>query len=195
MKKTIVLGSLIVAGLMPVAASAADKVGPYVSFSGLAAFTQDDDTSVSGVPVDINFDTGFGIAAALGYDFAGSNLRLEGELTYRYNEATVSSPALPSFAPSGDVDSIAYMANAYYDFDINSPLIPYVGAGLGVVDIDSEDTVFAYQGMVGASYGINSYSELFGGYRYFDSEGLKLDGGGEMDYTSHGIEFGYRIRL
>lgn len=194
MKHAIILSGVAIMGLTPVLASAADKVGPYVSFSGHAVFTEDSNDIVAGVPIDSEFDTGFGIGTALGYDFAGAPVRLEGEMVYRNNEVTVSSPAVPGFAPSDTVDSIAYMANAYYDIETNSNITPYVGAGAGVVDIDGEDTVFAYQAMAGAAVGLNENSELYGGYRYFGSEGLDV-GGATLDYASHSAEVGYRLRF
>lgn len=194
MKKIVLLGSMAVAGLLPVAASATDKTGPYVAFSGHAAFTEDSDTTLSGLPINTSFDTGFGIGAALGYDLAGSGLRLEGEMVYRYNEAEVSSPPFP-FTASADVDSIAYMANAYYDINTNSSITPYVGAGAGMVDVDGEDTVFAYQGMLGAAFNINANNELYAGYRYFAAEDADLGGGASLEYVSHSAELGYRIRF
>jgi opacity protein-like surface antigen len=64
-----------------------------------------------------------------------------------------------------------------------------------MVDIDGEDTVFAYQGMAGASYSLNERSEIYGGYRYFGSDGADLGGGANLDYVSHSAEVGYRIRF
>lgn len=195
MKKILMLGSVIVAGLLPITASAMDKSGLYVAFSGHLALTEDADMTSSGVPINTEFDTGFGIGTAVGYDFVGSSLRLEGEMVYRYNRATVSSPSLPGFAPKSDVDSIAYMANAYYDIETNSPITPYVGVGAGLVDIDGIDTVFAYQGLAGLAYSLNNESEIYGGYRYFGSEGADLSGGATLDYASHSAELGYRVRF
>ena len=195
MKRAIILSGVAVAGLLPVAASAVDKSGPYVAFSGHAAFTEDSDTSIGGTPINSEFDTGFGIGTALGYDFAGAPVRLEGEMVYRNNEVTVSSPLVPGFAPSDTVDSIAYMANAYYDIQTNSNITPYVGVGAGMVDIDGEETVFAYQAMLGAAVDVNDRSEIYGGYRFFDSEGLDAGGGAELDYRSHSAEVGYRLRF
>ena len=67
------------------------------------------------------------------------------------------------------------MANGYYDHDMGSPLRPYIGAGIGIVDSEIEvagfgstsETDLAYQFMVGLGYDINPNVVLTGGYRFF----------------------------
>lgn len=87
----------------------------------------------------------------------------------------------------GSVDTTFLMANGYYDFDIGGPFRPYVGAGVGVgmvgVDyspsdvpiVDDDDTVFAYQAMLGASYEVSADMELFAQYRYRATNDVETD--------------------
>lgn len=78
--------------------------------------------------------------------------------------------------------SEAFMFNAYYDIETNSPITPYVGAGIGASRLKGsikwneypEDngsikhTNFAWQIGAGVAYDINSNIALDLGYRYMD---------------------------
>ncbi|WP_333023409.1 P44/Msp2 family outer membrane protein [Wolbachia endosymbiont of Pentidionis agamae] len=68
--------------------------------------------------------------------------------------------------------NIAGMINAYYDVDLGSdtPLIPYVGGGVGVTRVEFLGTKSfkpAYQGKAGVSYAFDSGIKVFAGARYF----------------------------
>ncbi len=87
----------------------------------------------------------------------------------------------------GAVDTTFLMANLYYDFTPLGAFTPYVGVGAGVgfanVDyspsdvgiIDDEETVFAYQAIVGASYAFNDRTALFAQYRYRATDDVETD--------------------
>jgi OOP family OmpA-OmpF porin len=74
------------------------------------------------------------------------------------------------------------MANLFYDFNRGGRLEPYIGVGVGAARInlgandqrhrrpsyaDGEDTVLAYQGLVGFAVGLGEQWDLDIGYRYF----------------------------
>ena len=78
--------------------------------------------------------------------------------------------------------SEAFMFNAYYDIETNSPITPYVGAGLGFSRLKAsvkwdeypegngriKHTNFAWQIGAGVAYEINRNLALDLGYRYMD---------------------------
>ena len=86
-----------------------------------------------------------------------------------------------------DTRALAVMANGYYDYAVTPRWRLFAGAGLGLARLGSEagpvdpalgteqpgaghgydDTVLAYQGMLGLSYEVSAPLELFVGYRYF----------------------------
>lgn len=70
------------------------KAGFYGSISGDVRFL--DETTVEPIDVNLNFDTGYGVNAALGYRFR-NNLRIEGQFAYGSNE--IGEVGLPGIAP------------------------------------------------------------------------------------------------
>src|SRR5262249_29821197 len=110
------------------------------------------------------FDTGWAAGGFVGYDFVGP--RVEIEALYRDNKGTASG-ALPISGIGiqrvnnpAEVQQTSLMANVYYDFFAHDAFTPYVGAGGGIAFlnshfgslINSSDTEFAYQAIVGAGY-------------------------------------------
>jgi opacity protein-like surface antigen len=183
----------------------ARATGPYLSITGFLVGLTDsefENASVSSVEGDLESSTGWGAALSLGARFARA-LRLEGELSYRQNEND-----RVDFGPLGDVDldgnrqALGLMANVALEPAIGQiPLRPYIGAGLGVanvaldardLDIDDDDWVFAYQGMVGLAIDLGRSATLFGGYRYFATDDAKLDGA-RVEYRAHNLEVGFRL--
>jgi len=67
------------------------------------------------------------------------------------------------------------MANGYYDFEMGSPLTPYLGVGIGIVDSEvdvagfgsTSETDLAYQFMAGLAFNVSKTAYLTAGYRYF----------------------------
>ena len=150
--------------------------------------------------------------AALGYRFGGG-FRLEGEVSYRYNDwNSASTPGTPATTPiTGDVEMLGLMANGYFDFDVGSNMALYVGGGVGAAigwvtlgaptlgSVSSGGkTAFAYQGIAGGSVDVGGGTELFLEYRYFGTTDFSFFGSGvsiEADYSSHAVAVGLRIPL
>lgn len=166
----------------------------YVGVSAFGTFSDDQDFDLNGTTVSqIDFDTGFGFGGNIGYDFG--DFRSEVELLSFNNDISISTNTQ---VLDSDINSLAFMANVYYDVPTGTKLSPYIGLGAGMVDVDSIDTVFAYQGMVGVSYAINNVHEVYGGYRYFGADTVEdnvTSGKVEFDYGLHNIELGYRMRF
>jgi opacity protein-like surface antigen len=184
----------------------------YLAANSSMSFIADTDLSdnVSGnVSLgELSGDDGLGFAGAIGYRPRNTGsfmdqLRFELEAGVMSNDVdniTSTSGALPTI--SGDVQSDRLMANLYLDYNATSQFRPYVGVGVGVARIhldQNEDTVFAYQGMIGMYYTPASFPLLeFGlGYRYLgasDAELTSTTSGGklEFDYEVHSLEAGIR---
>ena len=128
--------------------------------------------------ISISYDPGFGFFGAVGLDMG--QFRVEGELGYRrfsIDEVRVSGSPVPA---SGHASVVSLMANGYFDIEMsNSPVTPYLGVGLGFVDLSgntggSSGTEIGYQFMAGAAYDISPQAALTAGYRFFgytDNEG------------------------
>jgi outer membrane protein OmpA-like peptidoglycan-associated protein/outer membrane protein W len=144
----------------------------------------------------------------LGYAWA-NGFRTEGELSHRYND--FGEDGTPPLA-DGNVHAWAAMLNGYYDFNRGGNIQPYIGLGVGaarlnlsaaggaVGAVNDEDTVLAYQGMVGIAFDLTQQLTLDVGYRYFATEDIELDGIGpnftaasfDADYDHQAVTLGLR---
>ena len=100
------------------------------------------------------YDTGFRISGAVGYEF-GSGLRVEGEVFFARADVSkltftgISSPVLQRFPNaevpprdipvSGPADQFGGMLNVWYDFNAASRWKPYLGGGLGFIRVNQGD--------------------------------------------------------
>lgn len=195
-----IFGALLMLG----SNSAASAQSVYYGVHGGLNLSHDADATDGVVTEEVAYDLGFAVGGFVGYDL-GSGLRVEGELTYRVND--VDTLAGVSFG--GDVSSLALMANGFYDFDSGSPVVPYVGGGIGVANVsandinffgiqavDDEETVFAYQLGVGVGYEVSPTLTLTADYRYFATDDVELvDVGGfpfEFEYANSTFLIGAR---
>jgi len=138
------------------------------------------DSSSPGVPITVTTNIGYAVGGFVGYDFGGG-FRAEGELAYRRNGLDEQSALGISFKMQGDVSSLAVMANGIYEFGSGaSAFSPHIGAGIGVARfsfIDAglvggptesdNDTVFAYQLILGVDYELSPTLSVFADYRLF----------------------------
>ena len=176
--------------------------GGYISGHIGGNSRPDAQTTIFGFgPGDLTFDPGFVLGGAIGYDF-GNNVRLEGEIAYRSND--VDGVVGGSWNFSG----LSFMGNGYYDINLNSPLKPYLGGGVGFALFRSEievfgatsgddDTLLAYQLMAGLGYDINPKATITLGYRYFataEDPTFSVQGF-ESEYSSHEFLLGARFRF
>ena len=172
-----VAGLALTLGLTGTPAAADPVDGFYLSGSAALADIRDQtidsvDTRFGPQPGGyLSTDKGYGGGIAAGFGF-GNGLRTELEFSYRrasFDQATAG--ALTDATTDGHFSQKSLFANAYFDFTIaESPITPYVGAGLGISSVswndaisynatervghDSSDTAAAAQFMIGASYAI-----------------------------------------
>jgi outer membrane protein OmpA-like peptidoglycan-associated protein len=144
---------------------------------------------ISGDTFRADMNEGWGAGLVIGYQGLGwHGLRLEGELAFRGNgvkSVTDTSGPLPigTVPASGSIRSVAFMANALYDFMPESQWTPYLGVGVGAARLSVEDVTitgsgvtananswqFAYQGIAGLKYAFNPRWSASVDYRYFAS--------------------------
>lgn len=188
---------------------------------------------------NLKFDAGVAFNIAAGYDF-GNNFRIEGEIGYQKNDVDQADYSYDydvyfdydgyvfdyddsdsgKDIVSGDVTSLSFMVNAYYDFANSSPVTPFVSLGVGFVkveydlssefigwymiyDIDEDynyitpdgsdsTTVAAYQLGTGIGFALNSHLTLDLKYRFFATEDPEF-GDVNVSYQSHNVYVGTRI--
>ncbi len=170
----------------------ADDEGFYAGANIGFNFQQDQNST--GNPnrdLDLDFDNGGFYAGQIGYKFKENHIgriRTEFELSYRENDVDDIVFNNNSVVGGGDQDVLAGLANVYYDFtSVHNKLTPFVGAGIGFANIDSnvsynngnatlndDDNVFAYQAIIGADYKINDQLSIVSDARYFALEDPEL---------------------
>lgn len=186
-------------------------------------FAQDDTGNIVSVPnyqLDSSFKTGMNINLIFGHRYS-DNLRIEGEVGYKQNSFentwTEESDIFPpeNIGMDGEVQSLSFLLSCYYDLANNSPLTPYIGAGVGFshvifdgtvlypeapednFSIDDNDTRFAYQAATGVSYAYSKQVTFDLGYKYFSVPTLEMtDEIGdsfETDYSAHNVALGVRL--
>jgi len=147
-------------------------IGPGTTTPGTDPSTS---TTVTTAPSRVTFDSGFGLEGAVGYLFDGG-LRPELALAYAENDIDtfeVQTTGGPQpFGSDGKLKTYRAMANAWYDIDFGSAVIPYLGGGAGYqrseFDIgDSGDSSgFVYQAGAGVGFAVNDRTTLSVDYRY-----------------------------
>ena len=169
---------------------------------------QTKDTTASGTSGgSVDFETGMSGAAFIGTK-VNETFRVELELSQR----SMDLDRVAAASASGDAKTSALMGNAVMDIDLDLPITPYVGAGVGMArvslnnaspfggsSIDDSDTTLALQGMAGASYKLTDTVDAFADYRYFttgDADFTTAAGNStSLDMSSHSLMAGLRLNF
>jgi len=194
----------------------------------------------AGTPLawDTEFDSGYSFAGAIGMAFDSG---FRGELEVRYisnNVSTHTGVAVGGGAigsedagvlitgsanlgasvaaivadGQGDSDTWAFMANAYYDFNKDGTISPYLGAGIGYASTntvfspsgvgvaDTDNSGLAYQGIAGINYNVSESWGVFLDYRYFVSDAEEtelslLPATLDVENTAHLVSLGFRFNF
>lgn len=175
--------------------------------------------------LDLDGGTGLTFGGAVGYRF-DSGVRFELDVAHTsadmdgaLNENVQAfvpcgeSPQNPCLDPDidGDYSGLSGMAMAFYEFSTGSPLMPYVGVGIGLVNVDLEaetignfndgtssefaivdgsDSEFAYRLAAGFAYDIGAF-DLTADYAFKRTGRVALDG--QSAYTT--FTFDRRARV
>jgi outer membrane protein OmpA-like peptidoglycan-associated protein len=164
MKKSVFMGGVLL--LLP-SLGLAQEINPQPGFyvgagAGLENYLGTS-TSIGGT---VTGTVGFGIGALIaGYDFVGPRAELE----VAYGQAPVTA-YLPIGTFSATGRQLQFMAKGLYDFFPAATVTPYVGAGVGLGLVSTSGAFnsaqFAYQGLVGGAWNIDSQWRMFLEGRY-----------------------------
>ena len=167
-----------------------------------------------------DFDLGFGVDAAVGYDFG--SFRADAEFTYLSSKFVFDVHKDDRRGTDEEADDtltvLAATANAWYDLDTGTAWTPYIGIGVGATNIsvqlaegtdadpyfDGNGWGFAYQAGVGVAFEVLSGFSLTAGYQFVGTletevihEGESTD---DVDDSSvsptlmaHGVQLGLRF--
>lgn len=155
---------------------------------------------------DFDFDHDWSEHLGVGYAFK-NGFRAEGELSHRFND-------FQDF--DGNARAWAVMANVFYDFNRGGRVQPYLGLGVGgarihtrgavgPVSFSDDDTVVAYQAMIGAAITLTPQLDLDVGYRYFKAPDANFNGvvdfegpepfSFDADYVHQAVTVGLRYQF
>lgn len=181
---------LLVAGFaLAINATAASAEGLYAGGSiGFSSGGGEVDNS----GIDLYLDTGLVLNGVVGKEFG--NARVEGEIAYRHNDMESAD----FFGPvDGEMSSLAFMANAYYDFGSSDwSFRPYLGIGIGAasvtlnsIDYPANDTstAFALQIMLGGSIALSDGLAMTVDLRSFGAVPEFVDLGGAPFEQAYGV--------
>jgi OOP family OmpA-OmpF porin len=171
MKKALLAAAAIVA--LPVMAQAQTAApGFYIGAEGGLNWLLN--TTILGASV--TSQTGFAAGGVIGYDFVGPRVEIEG--MYRQNQ--ISGGFAPGTAINNQIGQVSVMANLLYDFAPSSTITPYVGAGAGVAFVDGSSslnsTQFAYQGIVGLGWNVDTNFRVNLDGRYYGTSNPSVNG-------------------
>ncbi|WP_421995457.1 OmpA family protein [Reyranella sp.] len=133
-------------------------------------------TNVAAAPVvGVTPGTGWAAGGVIGYDFVGPRVELEG--VYRWNPTNVG---VPGTAINNQIGQLGIMANLLYDFMPASVITPYIGAGAGIGFVDGSSslssTVFAYQGIIGLGWLVDTNFRVNLDGRYYGTSNPSING-------------------
>jgi OmpA-OmpF porin, OOP family len=172
MKKALVAAAALVA--LPVMAQAqTPSSGFYIGAEGGLNWLLN--TTIANQTVTPQ--TGWAAGGVVGYDFVGPRVELEG--MYRSN-STSQAFFSGSRGLVSQINQVSAMANLLYDFTPGSTITPYVGAGAGVAFVDGDSslssTQFAYQGIVGLGWNVDTNFRVNLDGRYYGTSNPTVSG-------------------
>jgi outer membrane protein OmpA-like peptidoglycan-associated protein len=157
MKKALFVAATL--GALPAVGHAqefAPLPGFYIGAGAGAVWYLNSTTSIGG---SFGSTTGFLADIVAGYDFVGP--RVEAEVGFGFIPFTANlANTIAQSNFSGIAHQLHVMGKVLYDFIPASTITPYIGAGAGIAFVDSNtflgNTVFAYEGILGVGYNIDS---------------------------------------
>jgi outer membrane protein OmpA-like peptidoglycan-associated protein len=171
MKKALMAAAALVA--LPVMAQAQTPTeGFYIGAEGGLNWLLN--TTIANVA--ITPQTGWAAGGHIGYDFVGPRVELEG--IYRQNQ--LNGANVNGLANTGQIGQLGIMANLLYDFAPGATITPYIGAGAGVGFVDGSSslnsTQFAYQGILGVGWNVDSNFRVDLDGRYYGTSNPNVNG-------------------
>ncbi|NOT42769.1 MAG: OmpA family protein, partial [Alphaproteobacteria bacterium] len=214
--------TLLAATALALASTASAANGWYMSLGAGWNWLQDSDYSVgpggSTYNGNTEFDSGYIIAGAVGYDWG--RWRAEFEVAYRDNNIEcVAFSSTPGCFPPGSNEGVwelSQMVNVLYDIPLGGRFSASVGAGVGGVLVvadqgiigssfassepNLDDYVVAGQLIAQVGYDLSDRWQLYADYRYLladDPEGFSPQAGSPVTWekSDHSVLIGMRFDL
>lgn len=184
--------------------------GPYIGLQGGYLWNRDMGVNAGTASNEISFKDGWTGVLEGGYRL-GNGLSLGVESGFARNSVKeITGGPTGRTGDFGRVDAITVMGVANYEFDTNSALRPYVGAGAGLARLHFDnvgdlsvpglryndwDSAFAWQVGAGFNYAVAPNVDLSVGYRYLDTTPVTMKEAGQrakFDYNNHALLIGAR---
>ena len=148
------------------------------------------DADIVATPITLDTEAGPVVMGTVGYAI-GDGARFEGEISWRTNDVDFGTDLIDS-----SLENLAFMVNGAYDFQLNSPVTPFIMGGVGVskvsvavefagLEADEEKTVFAYQFGAGLSWHATDSVSVDVSYRFFGTPDPEFDPLLETNNTHH----------
>lgn len=216
MKKILFASTILAASISAAQSAQAEEPWPnwYIGMSAGTMLGEDMDFNKNGTAGTLAYDAGTSYTGTLGYiipsnatfgsDTDLGRMRVEAELGRKEQRFNVAN--------GGDLEVLSAAVNAVYDFNIDSNVMPYIGAGLGVEKVEAtasnpasaagkdKNTAF-YQLMTGLSYApeLMHNTEFTAGYKFASSlDDVSLPAGANpanVELQQHTFEAGVRLRF
>jgi len=190
------------------AAAQAAPAQPGFYVGGGLGFTLTQSTDFIGPSgtTEIDHDVGFHVRAAGGYRFT-NRLRGEVEVSFFTGEIDQVNVNGANVDAGERTSAVAGMLNVMYDLS-DGPLVPYLGGGIGLVNLDNdgfddgsgtvvgeiEDVEVAYQFIAGVGYRMTDKLQLTFDYRYFASTEPSVSAGAsgpqDIEFNTHRLTLG-----
>jgi opacity protein-like surface antigen len=155
---------------------------------------------------DVDRHTGVVVADSLNIDAEDAGVLITGSGNLGASVAAIVADG------RGGIKTDYLMLSAYYDFAGDADFTPFVGLGVGYADadvtfnpsgvgiVDDDDSGFAYQASVGASWAINDSIDLVGELKYRASDDIAVSttlfpADLEIENKSTNVELGLRYRF
>ena len=188
MKKAL-LAAAALAALPVVAQAQTPQPGFYIGAEGGVNWLLN--TTILNTP--ITPQTGFAAGGVIGYDFVGPRVEIEG--VYRNNQ---HNGGFTGRAIANQVGQLAILANLLYDFSPGSTITPYVGAGAGIAFIDGDSslgsTQFAYQGIIGLGWNVDTNFRINVDGRYYGTTNPSV-GGTTWSNNNFSVMLGLQVKF
>jgi OmpA-OmpF porin, OOP family len=187
MKKALMAATALIA--LPVMAQAqTPSSGFYIGAEGGLNWLLN--TTVNNV--SLSPQTGWAAGGVVGYDFVGPRVELEG--MYRQNQAGAQAAGFTN----NNIGQVSVMANLLYDFAPGATITPYIGAGAGIAFVDGSgslsSTQFAYQGIIGLGWNIDTNFRVNLDGRYYGTTNPSV-GGGTWSNNNFGVMLGLEVKF
>jgi opacity protein-like surface antigen len=163
---------------------------------GSAGLTTTPWLDISGLGYKLNTGYNLGVSAGLRLvNVLGPSWDIRADALYTNNQYACCTAHL---------GATSLMANLIYHFDVGLPFKPYVGVGVGGVDVHYGSAMtgphdsgisFGGQALAGVEYPLFGRFSAFGEYRYITANNTTLAPVGRVGYQSHNFMAGLELAL